>query len=101
MCFFNLKLPQLAICVINVVIFRYDSAMTSTKVATKRKPGPRPTERVHLGARISPRTMQRIDVLVTARRETITATSKNGIVEELLEVALDALGVVEMVGSKN
>ena len=67
--------------------------MTSTKPAIKRKPGPRPTERVHLGARISPKTMQRIDLLVTMRREKITATSKNGIVEELLEVALDALEI--------
>ena len=47
---------------------------------------------MHLGARISPRTMARIDAIVEQRRESVTATSKNAIVEELLALALDMLG---------
>ena len=46
---------------------------------------------MHLGARISPRTMARIDAMVEERRESVTATSKNAVVEELLALALDML----------
>ena len=56
---------------------------------TRRRPGPRPQMRVHLGARISPKIMERIDTLVEQRRENITATSKNAIVEELLALGLE------------
>ena len=44
-----------------------------------------------VGARISPKTMARIDAIVEQRRESVTATSKNAIVEELLALALDTL----------
>jgi cytidylate kinase len=37
--------------------------------------------------------MKRIDQLVDQRRTSVTATSKNAIVEELLAIALDKLNV--------
>lgn len=67
------------------------TTMSTTPKSERRRPGPRPQERVHLGARISPKTMARIDVLVNQRRESVTATSKNAVVEELLALALDQL----------
>ena len=67
--------------------------MTTTpkSTPTRKRPGPQPRERMHLGARIGPRTMARIDAIVEQRRESVTATSKNAIVEELLALALDML----------
>ena len=64
--------------------------MTIEPIPTRRRPGPRPQIRVHLGTRISPKIMERIDALVEQRRENVTATSKNAIVEELLALGLDA-----------
>lgn len=65
--------------------------MTTASKPIRKRPGPKPRERMHLGARISPKTMARIDAIVDQRRESVTATSKNAIVEELLALALDAL----------
>jgi hypothetical protein len=65
--------------------------MTTAPKPTRKRPGPKPRDRMHLGARISPKTMARIDAIVEHRRESVTATSKNAIVEELLALALDAL----------
>ncbi len=64
---------------------------TPKPTPARKRPGPKPRERMHLGARISPRTMARIDAIVEQRRESVTATSKNAIVEELLALALDTL----------
>ena len=63
--------------------------MTMEATPTRRRPGQRPQMRVHLGARISPKIMERIDALVEQRRENVTATSKNAIVEELLALGLE------------
>ena len=62
---------------------------TTQSTPERRKPGPRPVERVHLGVRISPRTMQRIDAEVDRRQKIATATSKNLVIEDLLAIALE------------